>query len=57
VLAEKADTPYLVQARMESQAPDVDGCVYINKGEINIGEFYQVKITEAHDYDLVAEPV
>lgn len=57
VLAENADSPYLVEARMESQAPEVDGCVYINKGEINLGDFYQVRITEAHDYDLVAEPV
>ncbi len=57
VLAERANDLYLVEARMESQAPDVDGCVYINKGEINLGEFYQVRITEAHDYDLVAEPV
>lgn len=57
VLAERADAPYLVEARMEGQAPEVDGCVYINKGEINLGEFHQVRITEAHDYDLVAEPI
>jgi tRNA A37 methylthiotransferase MiaB len=42
---------------MESQAPEVDGCVYINKEEIKIGKFRQVRITEAHDYDLVAEPI
>jgi ribosomal protein S12 methylthiotransferase len=57
VLAERAEASYLVEARMEGQAPEVDGCVYINKGEVNLGEFCLVRITQAHDYDLVAEPV
>jgi len=57
VLAERTQSAYLVEARAASQAPEVDGYVYLNKGKINLGEFYQVRITEAHDYDLVAEPV
>ena len=55
------ETDLLLQARLESQAPDVDGHVLINdipEGfEAKPGDFIEIEITEAHDYDLVAQVV
>lgn len=41
--------------RIESQAPEIDGEVLISKGSAMIGEFAEVKITKAEQYDLVGE--
>ena len=41
--------------RMETQAPEVDGQVYIDSSDltkIEPGDFIQVKITQAQEYDL-----
>ena len=42
---------------METQAPDIDGCVLINDvpdGKVPVaGEIVSVEITEGHEYDLV----
>lgn len=51
------DTPLLLKARHYGQAPDVDNCTLINKGEARIGEFVQVRITERAGLDLVAEVI
>jgi ribosomal protein S12 methylthiotransferase len=56
------ETELLLQGRMETQAPNIDGVVLVNDageegrapGE---GEFVTVEITEAHDYDLVGRIV
>jgi ribosomal protein S12 methylthiotransferase len=48
-----AETPLLLEARTEGQAPEIDGVVYINEGETNPGAFERVRITEAFPYDLV----
>ena len=42
-------------ARGESDAPDIDGRVYVPR-ELPVGEFVDVKITGFHDYDLLALP-
>ena len=42
-------------ARGEADAPDIDGRVYV-RGELPVGEFAQVKVIGATDYDLVAIP-
>ena len=46
---------------METQAPDIDGCVLINDAPTNFiprpGELVNVKIVEAHEYDLVGRIV
>jgi ribosomal protein S12 methylthiotransferase len=42
-------------ARGEADAPDIDGRVYVPR-ELPVGEFVQVKITDYHDYDLLALP-
>jgi ribosomal protein S12 methylthiotransferase len=52
------ESALLFQARLESQAPEVDGHVLINDAPENFaarpGDFVEIEITEAHDYDLVA---
>jgi ribosomal protein S12 methylthiotransferase len=45
---------YLV-ARGESDAPDIDGRVYI-RGQAPMGEFVMARIVGHTDYDLIAEP-
>jgi len=52
-----AETDLLWQGRTEGQAPDIDGCVLINDAPDDFeplpGRLVNVRITEAHDYDLV----
>jgi ribosomal protein S12 methylthiotransferase len=51
------ETDLLWEARLSTQAPEIDGLCYINDdggGPIAPGEMRRVRITEAHDYDLVA---
>jgi ribosomal protein S12 methylthiotransferase len=40
-------------ARGESDAPDIDGRVYVPR-EFPVGQFAQVTINGHHDYDLLA---
>jgi ribosomal protein S12 methylthiotransferase len=47
------ETDLLLEGRTVYQAPDIDGCVYINDGLANPGDIVQVRITEAQIYDLV----
>lgn len=49
------ETPLLIAARHEGQAPDIDGVVYINEGAVRAGDFATVEITDAHEYDLVGK--
>lgn len=55
------ETDLLLQGRMESQAPGIDGVVLINDVAEGLapeaGTFVQVEITEAHDYDLLGRVV
>jgi ribosomal protein S12 methylthiotransferase len=54
---ESKESELLWQGRMETQAPDIDGCVLINDvpdGLVpEIGELVNVEITEGHEYDLI----
>jgi ribosomal protein S12 methylthiotransferase len=54
---ESVETELLWQGRMETQAPDIDGCVLINDVPESFipraGELVNVLITEAQEYDLV----
>jgi ribosomal protein S12 methylthiotransferase len=50
-----SETDLLLEGRLASQAPEIDGCVYISAGTCNPGELVSVRITEAHPYDLVGE--
>lgn len=51
------ETELLLEGRTRFQAPDVDGCVYINEGECRPGDLVLVEFTEAHTYDLVGKVV
>lgn len=48
-----SETDLLLEGRTKYQAPDVDGCVYINDGTANPGDFVTVLISESQVYDLV----
>jgi len=54
---ESKESELLWQGRMETQAPDIDGCVLINDVPDNVlpspGDFVNVEITAAHEYDLI----
>ena len=54
---ESKESELLWQGRMETQAPDIDGCVLINDVADGVlpepGDFVNVEITEAHEYDLI----
>jgi ribosomal protein S12 methylthiotransferase len=50
-----AESEGMLQGRTAFQAPEIDGVVFINKGEANIGETAMVKITQAEPYDLAGE--
>lgn len=51
------ETELLLQGRMEGQAPEIDGLVFINSGTASVGDIVNVQITDSHDYDLVGEIV
>lgn len=52
------ESDLLLEGRTAMHAPEIDGKVFVNdvpEGmEPRSGEFYRCRITEAHDYDLVA---
>jgi len=54
---ESKESELLWQGRMETQAPDIDGCILINDVPDGLlpaeGDFVNVEITEAHEYDLI----
>lgn len=52
------ETDLLWEARLPTQAPEIDGVCYVNDfgpAEPRPGEIRTLRITEAHDYDLVGE--
>lgn len=55
------ESELLWQGRLATQAPDIDGCILINDAPEDFnstaGDFVQVEITEAHEYDLVGKIV
>ena len=44
-------------ARSAADAPEIDGLVYINGEELEVGEFVTVRITDSDEHDLWAELV
>jgi ribosomal protein S12 methylthiotransferase len=53
-----ADSELVWQARLSTQAPEIDGVCYISDpGEhpLTAGEIRKLRVTEAHDYDLTGE--
>lgn len=56
VLIDREEGEYFV-GRTEFDSPEVDGEVLIKSEELHVGQFYQVKITEADMFDLYGEVV
>jgi ribosomal protein S12 methylthiotransferase len=56
---ESKESELLWQGRVEGQAPDIDGCVLINDVPDGLmpmpGDVVNVRLTEAHEYDLIGE--
>jgi ribosomal protein S12 methylthiotransferase len=53
-----ADSDLVWQARMSTQAPEIDGVCYISdpgESPLNAGDMRTMRVTEAHDYDLTGE--
>ncbi|MBC7928430.1 MAG: 30S ribosomal protein S12 methylthiotransferase RimO [Bryobacteraceae bacterium] len=51
-----AETDLLWECRSQGQAPEIDGTCYINDvegDELQSGQLRMLRVTEAHDYDLV----
>jgi len=47
------ETDLLLEGRWMGQAPEIDGKVYINRGEARPGQIVPVLVEQAGDYDLV----
>jgi ribosomal protein S12 methylthiotransferase len=50
------ETEHLLEGRLRSQAPEIDGRLLINDTggrDVATGDIVRVRISEAHDYDLV----
>jgi ribosomal protein S12 methylthiotransferase len=55
-----ADHDLVLKARLATQAPDIDACVYLTECDPSTfrpGDFAQVEIVGAREYDLIARPV
>jgi ribosomal protein S12 methylthiotransferase len=51
------ESDFLLTGRMPSQAPDIDGQVYITAGTGLVGQIQPVRLTRALPYDLLGEIV
>jgi len=54
VLIEKKENNLFV-GRTQYDAPEVDGLVFVKKDDLNIGDFYDAKIVDSHEYDLIGQ--
>lgn len=56
VIIDQEEVDYYV-GRTEHDSPEVDGEVMVKKGDLPliVGEFYNIKITDSLDYDLIGE--
>jgi len=48
------ETHYLLKGRMASQAPDIDGEVYITRGTAST-PIVDLRVTHASEYDVIGE--
>ena len=53
------ESELLLRGRLQTQAPDVDGEVFVASAldRVQVGDFLRVRITQAAEHDLAAEPV
>lgn len=57
VLIEEEPEQGLYLGRTDFQAPDVDGLTFVYGENLTVGEFTNVVITEAHEYDISGDAV
>lgn len=57
VVGTSSESDLLFEGRLSTQAPEVDGVVYINDGKVSPGSIQWVKITDTFEYDLVGKVV
>ncbi len=57
VLVDEHPDDGLYIGRTVFQAPEVDGVTFIYSPKLEVGEFVDVCITEAYDYDIAGEPI
>ena len=56
IVDEIANNGTMVLARSYMDIPNEDGVIYIkNNGQVNVGDFIKVKITDINGYDLIGE--
>src|SRR5215471_12062840 len=54
------ESDLLLQGRMQTQAPEIDGHVLINDTgdkQVTVGDFYHVEITDSLEYDLLGRVI
>ena len=49
------ETELLLQGRNSQQAPEIDGVTLITSGTAKVGDLVRVRVTDAMEYDLIAE--
>lgn len=54
ILVDKKIDRNKLKGRTEFQAPDIDGAVYVTASDLHAGDFAEVTIIDADDYDLFA---
>ena len=54
VLVEGKDQKGILKGRLSTQAPEIDGCVFL-KGEAKPGDWVMAQITQARPYDLMGK--
>ncbi len=55
-----ADHDWVLRGRLSTQAPDIDGCVYLTECDpsaFNPGDLVDAELVGARDYDLIARPL
>jgi hypothetical protein len=50
-----ADPAFPFEGRLASQAPEIDGVVYLRDNRLTPGRFAEVRIVEVDGYEIVAE--
>ncbi len=57
ILVEEAVRETLFKGRTFFQAPEVDGVTYVRHSRMQTGIFTEIKIADAHEYDLIGKAV
>ena len=56
VIVDKKIKPKIYECRSEFDAPDIDGIVFLEEADVNVGDIIEVEIVDSLEYDLIANP-